>query len=160
MSDPKFPHRSIESKSARIPVKTRGFWRTASVQIIELPLPLLNNAFCNVEESQLLGGCVDLDTLLRVETLAAQHRLDAGRLERDRGVLAAFLADDGEIHPPHRFSLLAAGGAPLGLVLETLVEIEFLLARGKNEVIAAFGTFESFVCEFHITLLDSISTIK
>jgi hypothetical protein len=45
--------------------------------------------------------------------------------------------------------------APLGLVLETLVGKEHLLAGGENKLLTAFRTFQNLIVVFHMLLRGS-----
>ncbi len=114
-------------------------------------------------------GVVRRDRSLLGEASRAVHRLDAFGFERDLGVLAARGAH-GWVHPSCRatgtavrasaaspvtvrltVSLAAAeraaGWAPLGFILKTLVVVELLLPSGEHEVVAALRASQGLVVE-------------
>ena len=92
------------------------------------------------------------DLLFRVfslgETIAAVDRTVFAGLEGNLGFLAAGSADGGEHFTLGLGGVLAgvtASFASLGLVLETLFSIEFLLTGGEHKFLAAFFAHESLV---------------
>ena len=84
--------------------------------------------------AELLGG------LHLCKAIAAVHRTIVSGLEGYAGFAAAGSAGGGEELTGTTGSVLAgiaAGLAALGLILETLLSVELLLAGGENEFIAA-----------------------
>jgi len=74
------------------------------------------------------------------KAIAAIHRTVALGLEGHSGLAAAGSADSREILTGAARGVLAcvaAGLAALGLVLETALSVELLLAGGENELVAA-----------------------
>jgi hypothetical protein len=94
----------------------------------------------------------------RLEAIAAVHRLVAARLERHFGNAAA-LAARGLVHFPalaaahtgpagtraHLLARLAAVGATVGFVLETLAGVELLLSGRERELTSAIHTVQHFI---------------
>ena len=77
----------------------------------------------------------------RGEAFAAVDGSVARGLERDLARLAAFRADGVEHLSGFAagvLSLVTAGFASLGLVLEALLRVEFLFTGGEDEFVAAF----------------------
>ena len=93
--------------------------------------------------------------LALLEALLAVDGPSLGRLEGDRGLLPALRAGrhrldplpGGLSHPgvPLRLAFLAT----LGLVLEVLVVVEELLARGPDEALMALDAHQSLVSVLH-----------
>jgi hypothetical protein len=84
------------------------------------------------------------------EAVAAVHGTVGLGLEGNLGLAAAGSADSGEILAGTTGSVLArvtAGLAALGLILEALFRIEFLLTGGENELCAALFALQRFVFE-------------
>ena len=85
-----------------------------------------------------------MERLLRAsrgEAFAAVDRSVARGLERDLARLAAFRANGVEHLSGFAagvLSLVTAGFASLGLVLEALLRVEFLFTGGEDEFVAAF----------------------
>ena len=91
------------------------------------------------------------------EALAAIDRTVGLGLKGNLGLAAAGSANSGEVLAGTAGSVLAsvtAGLAALGLILEALFRIEFLLTGGENEFLATFFTDQSFVfVHFDVTSL-------
>jgi hypothetical protein len=93
------------------------------------------------------GPAVILIRTARLETIAAIYRFVTAGLKGNRGRLAASVADRG-VHLPVRTALIAAaaglflpggpaGGATTGLIGESFLGEELLLAGSKGEVVPA-----------------------
>ena len=88
------------------------------------------------------------------KALAAVYRSVAGGLEGNLSFLAASCANSGEelsLRLSGVLSCIAASFASLGLVLEALLCIEFLLACGENKFSAAILT-DQFLILIHCVL--------
>jgi len=84
------------------------------------------------------------------EALTAVDRTVRLRLKRNSGLAAAGSAGSSEELSGSTDSVLAsvtAGLAALGLILEALFRIEFLLTGGENELCAALFALQRFVFE-------------
>jgi hypothetical protein len=84
------------------------------------------------------------------EALAAVDRTVRLRLKRNSGLAAASSAGGREELAGTAGGVLArvtAGLAALGLILEALFRIEFLLTSGENELCAALFALQRFVFE-------------
>jgi hypothetical protein len=113
-----------------------------------------------------LGGSGALgarDGAPRLKTFAAVHGTTLSGLERNRCFFTALRADGfgfdalnavGSRTGAARRAIGLARFAPLGLVLETLVGEEHLLAGGENELRPAFGTLQDLIVVFHALLRD------
>jgi hypothetical protein len=89
-------------------------------------------------------------SLARLEALAAVDRPVVLGNERDLGGLAARRANGIEALPVAgalRFARVPAGLATDGLILEALLGVEFLLARGEYEFSAAILAYQCLVLE-------------
>ena len=100
-----------------------------------------------------------------LETFAAKHRPALGRLEGNRGFLAASRTiragfDLGVAAsrgcPQARRAFRLAGFAAFRFVLELLIVEEKLFPSGEDEVTAAVDTLKNLVLEFHGELLPSV----
>ena len=89
--------------------------------------------------------------LLLLETGSAKHRPALCRLERNRGLHAAFRTDGTRLraNTPPACALRLALFAVLRIVLELFVVKEKLLAGGEDELNAAIATLQSPVSKFH-----------
>ena len=99
---------------------------------------------------QALAG--SLDDAFLLEATATQYRTTLGRLEGDGRFRSALRADRSRFRASRAGTGSAPGFAllaPLGVILELLVEEKQLLTGSEHEIVPAVHTFENLVDELH-----------
>ena len=97
------------------------------------------------------------------EALAAEYRAIGLGLEGHLGLAAAACTGSGEELTGTTSVVLAsvtAGLAALGLILETTLSVELLLAGSEHELVAAFLTYQSLVFVHCVTLSLTCFAVK